>query len=148
MVKTSVRVMKNLEQYLWYLQYIQVLWIQDFECSEYILLPLTFLNQKTSETEDNDARSTCPFCFRNHWRTVWRTKWRGDTVSCEEGMLLGNTDINGLDEKEGKPVSAVRNCIAKMTFPWHVNWGASSKHLSHPSILKLWRALPELPHLS
>lgn len=62
--------------------------------------------------------------------------------------VLGNTDINGLDEKEGKPVSAVRNCIAKTTFPWHVDWGASSKHLPHPSILELWRALPELPHLS
>lgn len=66
MVKTSVRVTKNPEQYLWYLQYIQVLQIQDFECSEYKFLPLTFLNQKTSETEDNDARSTCPFWFCNH----------------------------------------------------------------------------------
>lgn len=30
-------------------------------------------------------------------------------------MFLGNTDINGLDEREGKPVSGVRNCIARMT---------------------------------
>lgn len=31
-------------------------------------------------------------------------------------MFLENTDINELDEREGKPVSGVRNCIAKMTF--------------------------------
>lgn len=130
------------KQYRWYLQYIQVLWIQDFKCSEYIFLPLTHLNQKIPETEDDDHstwRSTSPYWLLLNQRTVWRTKEEVTLFSCEDGMLLGNTDTDGRDERHGKPVSGVRNCTAKMTSAWCGNWGASSKHLPHPSIPDLWR---------